>query len=57
MTLAQPSERAAAPQPVLVGFLELLGVATVVFGLYTSPLQTWAASSLDILTAIPRSGS
>jgi len=51
---AQPSERAAAPQPVLVGFLALLGVATVVFGLYTAPLQEWATRSLDILTGFDK---
>ncbi len=44
-----PSERKVAPQPVLVGFLGALGVATVVFGLWTLPLQRWAEKSLDLL--------
>ncbi|MFN0242644.1 MAG: NADH-quinone oxidoreductase subunit N [Planctomycetota bacterium] len=48
--LADPSERTAAPQPVFVGFLLLLGVGTLVLGIYTSPLVDWAKSSLDILS-------
>lgn len=48
--LSDPSERAAAPQPIFVGFIVLLGVATLVLGIYTSPLQDWAERSLDILT-------
>jgi NADH-quinone oxidoreductase subunit N len=48
--LTDASERNAAPQPIFVGFLLLLGVATLVLGIYTSPLQDWATRSLDILT-------
>jgi len=47
--LSDPAERTAAPQPVFVGFLALLGAATVILGLYTPPLQSWAEGSLDIL--------
>ena len=47
--LADPSERTPAPQPYFVGFLAVLGVATLLFGLYTSPLTDWAEKSLDIL--------
>jgi NADH-quinone oxidoreductase subunit N len=47
--LATPSERTAAPQPLLVGFVTALGVATVLFGVYTLPLQAWAQRSLDLL--------
>jgi len=47
--LASPSERAAAPQPLLVGFVTALGIATVVLGIYTLPLQAWAERSLDLL--------
>ena len=47
--LSAPSERTAPPQPVLVGFITALGVATVVLGLYTLPLQSWAERSLDLL--------
>ena len=44
-----PAEREAAPAPVLTGFVALLGVATVVFGLYIAPLRVWAERSLDLL--------
>ena len=46
---AAPAEREAAPQPLLVGFVTALGVATVAFGIYTLPLQAWAQRSLDLL--------
>ncbi len=39
------------PQPFLIGLLALLGFLTVLFGLYTAPLQSWASGSLDLLTA------
>ncbi len=48
--LADPSERTAAPQPLFVGFLVLLGIGTLVFGIYTSPIVDWAQRSLDILS-------
>ncbi len=48
--LADPSERAAAPQPMFVGFIALLGAGTLVFGIYTSPIVDWAQRSLDILS-------
>jgi NADH-quinone oxidoreductase subunit N len=47
--LAAPADREAAPQPLLVGFVTALGVATVAFGIYTLPLQAWAQRSLDLL--------
>jgi NADH-quinone oxidoreductase subunit N len=47
--LSEPSERTAAPQPMLVGSLVALGIATVVFGLYVDPLKDWANRSLDML--------
>jgi NADH-quinone oxidoreductase subunit N len=47
--LADESARAAAPQPAFVGFLCALGVATLVLGLYVTPLVSWATRSLDIL--------
>jgi NADH-quinone oxidoreductase subunit N len=49
--LSDPSERNAAPQPIFVGFLVLLGLATVALGVYTPPLQRWAERSLDLLGA------
>ena len=50
--LAEPSEQEAAPQPVLVGFLTALGVATVLFGIYTAPLHRCATISLDMLESV-----
>ena len=47
--LAQPSERAAARQPLLVGFVAALGVATVVLGIYITPLTAWVGRSVDAL--------
>src|SRR5262245_6189772 len=47
--LHDPAERAAAPQPVFVGFLAVLGAANVVFFLYSAPMLDWAQRSLDIL--------
>lgn len=46
--LSAPSERIAAPQPLLTGFVAVLGIATVVLGVYTLPLQGWAERSLDL---------
>jgi NADH-quinone oxidoreductase subunit N len=47
--LSEPSDRVAAPAPVLTGFVTLLGIATVLFGIYIAPLELWAARSLDVL--------
>jgi len=47
--LADESRRSAAPQPMFVGFLCVLGIATLVLGLYVTPLVNWAQRSLDIL--------
>jgi len=47
--LSQPSERVAAPQPLLVGFVTALGVATVVLGIYITPLTAWVGRSVDAL--------
>jgi len=49
--LSEASEREAAPAPLLTGFVALLGVATVVFGIYIAPLKIWADRSLDVLRA------
>ena len=49
--LSAPAEREAAPQPLLTGFVAVLAVATVVFGVYTAPIQRWAEQSLDLLKA------
>jgi NADH-quinone oxidoreductase subunit N len=48
--LADASRRAAAPQPMFVGFLCALGIASLALGLYVTPLVSWAQRSLDILT-------
>jgi NADH-quinone oxidoreductase subunit N len=50
--LSGHTDREAAPQPLLVGFLAVLAIATVVFGLYTWPIHDWALRSLDMLAAI-----
>jgi len=47
--LAKPAEREAAPAPVLTGFVTAFGVATVVLGIYITPLRAWAERSLDML--------
>jgi NADH-quinone oxidoreductase subunit N len=40
--LAEPAEADARPQPYFVGFLAILAVLTVVFGIHTAPLQNWS---------------
>ncbi|MCY3000725.1 MAG: NADH-quinone oxidoreductase subunit N [Planctomycetota bacterium] len=47
--LSKASDQEAAPAPVLTGFVTVLGVATVAFGLYVTPLQAWATKSLDLI--------
>ncbi len=47
--LAPESRRTAPPHPVLVGFVTALGVATILFGMYTAPIENWAKGSLDLL--------
>ncbi|MAF64901.1 MAG: NADH-quinone oxidoreductase subunit N [Planctomycetes bacterium] len=49
--LSKPAEREVAPQPLFVGLLAALGVATVFFALYTAPLVDWARRSMDLLWA------
>jgi NADH-quinone oxidoreductase subunit N len=49
--LAEPSEKSVKAQPLLVGLLVVLGIGTVLLGLYTAPLEVWAQRSLDILSA------
>jgi hypothetical protein len=34
---------------VLTGFVTVLGLATVGFGLYVAPLESWANRSLDLI--------
>ena len=50
--LAAPSDQVAQRQPFFVGFIALLGLGTVLLGIYTAPLQDWARRSLDILAAL-----
>lgn len=50
--LSKASDREAAPAPVLTGFVAVLGVATVAFGLYVTPLQDWATKSLDLIRGV-----
>ena len=50
--LADPSETVPPRQPLFVGFVAVLAIATVVLGVYTAPLQDWARRSLDILAAL-----
>ena len=47
--LSAPADRLAPPQPLLVGAVAILGLGTVVLGIYTLPLQRWAERSLDLL--------
>lgn len=47
--LSKPADREAAPAPVLTGFVTAFGVATVVLGIYITPLRAWAERSLDVL--------
>ncbi len=47
--LSEPAEREAEPQPFFTGFLALLGVGTILFGIYTEPLQNWSETGTDSL--------
>jgi len=47
--LAAPADRPAPAQPLLVGAVAILGIGTVLLGVYTLPLQRWAERSLDLL--------
>jgi NADH-quinone oxidoreductase subunit N len=49
--LSKPSEREAAPAPLLTGLVTALGIATIVFGLAVAPLERWAGRSLDMVRA------
>jgi len=49
--LSDPAQEKPQPQPVLVGFIVALAVATVMFGMFADPLVNWASASLDILAA------
>jgi NADH-quinone oxidoreductase subunit N len=49
--LAAPAEREARPQPLFTGFIALLGVGTLVFGIWVAPLVGWTQAgtgSLDL---------
>lgn len=50
--LEKPAEQDAAPAPVLTGFVTALGLATVGFGLYVAPLESWATRSLDLIRGV-----
>jgi NADH-quinone oxidoreductase subunit N len=50
--LSGTSEREAPPAPVLTGFVAALAVATVVFGLYITPLRAWTDRSLDVFRTL-----
>ena len=50
--LSGETEAEAPPQPMLTGVIAALGVATVVFGLYATPIHAWAIRSLDMLAAL-----
>ena len=43
--LAEPSEETPAPQPAFTGLVAALGVLTVLFGIYTAPIQDWVRAS------------
>ena len=47
--LAAPADRPAPAQPLLAGAIAILGIGTVVLGIWTLPLQRWAERSLDLL--------
>ncbi|MFT5286073.1 MAG: NADH-quinone oxidoreductase subunit N, partial [Planctomycetota bacterium] len=48
--LTEPTDdRTLAPQPILTGFLTLLAIGTVLFGVYTAPMQSWAKAGTDSL--------
>ena len=43
--LADPSEESAAKQPVFTGLIAVLGGLTILFGIYTAPIQDWVRAS------------
>jgi NADH-quinone oxidoreductase subunit N len=43
--LAEPSEESAAKQPVFTGLIAVLGGLTILFGIYTAPIQDWVRAS------------
>ncbi len=47
--LAAESRRQVPKHPVLVGMVAALGLATVLFGMYTAPIEDWAKGSMDLL--------
>lgn len=47
--LTEPADRSVEPQPLFTGFLVLLAVGTIVFGVYTRPLEDWSESGADSL--------
>ena len=47
--LRAPSDEHAPAQPAMATVLGLLGIATVVLGVWVSPLWDWVTQSLDIL--------
>ena len=48
--LSDPTdERTIAHQPILTGFLAILAIGTVLFGIYTAPMQSWAKAGTDSL--------
>ena len=51
LVLASPAEATPAKQPGLVGFITVLAVLTVLFGVYFSPLIEFARDGMQVLTA------
>ena len=49
--LSGETDREAAPQPSLTGFIAALSLATVAFGIWARPIHDWAVRSLDMLAA------
>jgi NADH-quinone oxidoreductase subunit N len=49
MFLTDPEERVRTSQPLLAGFLALLGLGTVLTGIWAKPLQDWSTTGQQSL--------
>ena len=49
MFLTEPEERVRTSQPLLAGFLALLGLGTVLTGIWAKPLQDWSTTGQQSL--------